>query len=63
MLEEKSEFLRWVVDKVPFLRDIERFRTAFIGYCEDKLPAHKTVKAAQPISSELSSLEKLKTEN
>ena len=35
MLEEKSKDLRWVVDEVPFLRDIENLRTEFVGYCED----------------------------
>ena len=63
-LEEKSKDLRSVVYKVPFLRDIEKFGTEFVGFCEDTLRAYKTVKAAHPISRELSSLEeKLKTEN
>ena len=63
MLEEKSEVFRWVVDKVPFLRDIEMFRTHFSGYCEDPFRAYKTVKAAHPIVSELTNLEnELKTE-
>ena len=64
MLEEKSKDLRLVVDTVPFLRDIEKFRTEFVGFCEDTFRAYKTVKAAHPIESELSSLEeRLKTEN
>ena len=63
MLENVKD-LRWVVDKVPFLRDIERFRKEFVGYCEDTFRAYKTVKTAHPIESELSILEeKLKTEN
>ena len=63
MLEEKSKVLKSVVDKVPFLRDIEMFRTDFSGYCEDTLRAYKTVKVAHPIFSELTNLEKkLKTE-
>ena len=63
MLEEKSKVLRWVVDKVPFLRDIEMFRTDFSGYCEDTFRAYKTVKAAHPIFSKLTNPEKkLKTE-
>ena len=63
MLEEKSKDLRCVVE-VPFLRDIERFCTDFIGNCDDTFRAYKTVKIAHQIESELSSLEeKLKTEN
>ena len=63
MLEEKSKVLRSVVEKVPFLRDIEIFRTDFIGYGEDTFRAYKTVKAAHPIFSELTNLEnKLKRE-
>ena len=63
MLEEKSKVFRWVVDKVPFLRDIEMLRTHFSGYCEDPLWAYKTVKAAHPIFNELTNLKnKLKTE-
>ena len=57
MLEEKSKVLRSVVEKVPFLRDIEMFRTDFSGYCEDTFRAYKTVKAAHPIFSELTNLE------
>ena len=63
MLEEKSKVLRSVVDKVPFLRDIEILRTDFSGYCEDTFRKYKTVKAAHPIFSELTNLEnRLKTE-
>ena len=64
VLEEKSKDLIWVVDEVPFLRDIEKFRTDFVGYCEDPFRANKSMKAAHQIESELSSMEeKLKTEN
>ena len=64
MLEENSKNLRWVVDKVSFLRDIEKFRTEIVGFCEDTIRTHKTVKAAHSIQSEISSLEeKLKIEN
>ena len=64
MLEDKSKDLRWVVDEVPSLRDIKRFRTDFVGDCGDTFQAYKTVKAAHQIESESSSLlEKLKTEN
>ena len=63
MLEEKSKDLRWIVDEVPFLRDIEKFRTEFIGYCEDTFWANKTVKFDRSIENKTSSLqEKLKTE-
>ena len=64
MLEEKSKILRWVVDKVPFLGDIESFCTEFVGYFEDIFLEYKTVEADNPIPNEQSSLEKkLKTEN
>ena len=64
MLEDKSKDLSWVVDEVPSLRDIKRFRTDFVGDCGDTFQAYKTVKAAHQIESESSSLlEKLKTEN
>ena len=63
MLEEKSKVLRWVVDKVPFLRDIEMFRTKIFSHWKDKLRPNKSVKAAAPIFSELTNLEnRLKTE-
>ena len=61
MIEEKSKDLRWVVDKVPFLRDIEMFRTEFLSHWKDVF--RKSVKTAAPIVSELTNLEKkLKTE-
>ena len=63
MLEEMSKVLRSVVDKVPFLRDIEMLRTEFSDYCQDTFRSYKTVNAAHPIFSELTNLEnKLKTE-
>ena len=41
----------------------EMFRIDFSGYCEDTFRAYKTVKVAQPISSELTNLEnRLKSE-
>ena len=62
MLEGKGKVLRSVVDKVPFLRDIEVFRTDFTVFCEDTFRAYKTVKTPHPIFSELTNLEnKLKT--
>ena len=64
MLEEKRKVLRWVNDNVPFLRDIESFGTDFVSYWKDTFRGYKSVKAACPILSELSNLEKkLKTEN
>ena len=64
LLEENSKVLRRVVEKVPFLRDIENFCTGFSSYCEDTFQTYKTVKAALSIDSELSNLEaKLKVEN
>ena len=63
MLEENSKILRWVVDKVPFLGDIECFRTESVGYFEDIFLEYKTEEADHPIPCEQSSLEKkLKTE-
>ena len=62
-LEEKSKDLRWIVDQIQFLRDIENFCTEFVGYCEDTFRAYKFGKTAQPIESEVSSLEeKLRAE-
>ena len=64
MLEEKNKGLRWVVDELPSLRDIEKFRTEIVGYCENIFRAHRTVKAGHSIKSELWNLEeKIKTEN
>ena len=50
MLEEKSNVLRSVVDKLPFLRDIEMCRTDFSGYYPDTFRGYKSVKAAHPNS-------------
>ena len=64
MLEKKGKDFRWVVEEVPFLRDIEKFCIEFVGYCEDTFRAYKTVKTAHSIESEQLSLEeKLKTES
>ena len=41
MLEEKSKVLRWVVDKVPDLRDIEDWRAVVVDYRKDALRAYK----------------------
>ena len=64
MLEEKSKNLRWVVGKVPFLRDIEIFRTELFGCWKRTFRACKSVKTVVSILSELSNLDNhLKTEN
>ena len=41
MLEEKSTVLRWVVDKVPDLRDIEDCRAVVVDYRKDTLRGYK----------------------
>ena len=41
MLEEKSKVLRWVVDKVPDLRDIEYCRAVVVDYRKDTLRWYK----------------------
>ena len=64
MLEEKSNVLRWVVEKVPFLRDIEGFRTEVIDCGKNTVRAYKLVKAAKPVFNDLPKMEKkLKAEN
>ena len=42
MLQEKSKVLRWVVDKVLFLRAIESFRTECVGYWKDIFRAYES---------------------
>ena len=64
MLEEESKVLRWVVDKVPDLRDIEDCRAVVIDYRKDTLRVYKLMKGSVPIVNELLKLEKkLKAEN
>ena len=41
MLDEKSKDLRWVVDKVPDLQDIEDCRAVVVYYRKDTLREHK----------------------
>ena len=43
MLEEKSKVLRWVVDKVPDLRDIEDCRAVVVDYRKDTLRWYKLI--------------------
>ena len=64
MLEAKSKVLRWVVDKVPDLRDIEDCRAVVVDYRKDTLREHKLLEDSVPIENELLELEtKLKAEN
>ena len=64
MLEEKSKVLRWVVDKVPDLRDIEDCRAVVVDYRKDTLQWYSMLEDSVPIESELVELEKkLKSEN
>ena len=56
--------MRWVVEKVRFLRDIEICRTEFVDCRKDTLRAYKLLEAHKQIYNELSKLEKkLKAEN
>ena len=64
MLEEKSKVLRWVVDKVPDLRDIEDCRAVVVDDREDTLRWYKLLADYVPIGDQLSEFEKkLKAEN
>ena len=54
MLEEKSNVLKCIVDKVSVLRDIEIFGAEFFNCWKDRSQAFKSVKTAAPILSELS---------
>ena len=64
MLEEKSKFLRWVVDKVPDPRDIEDWRAVVVDYRRDALRGYKLVEDSVLIGNEFLELEtKLKAEN
>ena len=64
MLEEKSEVLRWVVEKVPDLRDIKECRAVVVDYRKDTLRVYILFEDYVPIDNELLKLEKkLKAEN
>ena len=41
IVEEKSKVLRWVVEKMPFLRDIESLRTGVFNCRKDTLRLYK----------------------
>ena len=58
MLEEKSKVLRWVVDKVPDLRDIENCRAVVVDYRKDTLRWYKLLEDSVPIENELLEIEK-----
>ena len=63
-LEEKSKILQWVVEKVPFLQNIEIYCTDFIDCRKYTLRAYKLAEATKPNYNEVSKLEKnLKAEN
>ena len=63
MLEEKSKVLRWVVDKVSDLRDIEVCRAVVVDYRKDTMRGYKLLENSVPIEDELLKLEqKLKAE-
>ena len=64
MLEEKRKVLRWVVDKVPDLRDIENCRAIVFNDRTDTLRLYKLLGDYVSIRNELLELEdKLKAEN
>ena len=64
MLEENSKVLRWVVDKIPDLQDIEDCRAAVVDYRKDTLRWCNILEDSVPIENELVELEKkLKSEN
>ena len=52
MLEEKSKVMRWVVDKVPDLRDIEDCRAVVVDYRKDILRLYKLLEDSVPIENE-----------
>ena len=58
MLEEKSNILRWLVCKVPSLRDSKVFRSEVVDCPKDTLRAYKLVEAEYPVLNELLILEK-----
>ena len=58
MLEEKSKVLRWVVDKVPDIRDIEDCRAVVVDYRKHTLRGYKPLEDSVPIENDLLKLEK-----
>ena len=64
MLEEKSKVLRWVVDKVPDLQDIEDCCAVVVDYRNDTLRWYNILEDSAPIKNQLVELEKkLKSKN
>ena len=64
MLEEKSKVLRWVVDKVPDLRDIGDWHAVVVDYLKDALRGYKLMEDSVLIGNEFLKLgKKLKAEN
>ena len=64
MLEEKSKVLRWVVDKIPDLQDVEDCRAVVVDYRKDTLRWYNILEDFVSIENELVELEqKLKSEN
>ena len=64
MLEEKSKVLRWVVDKIPDLQEIEECRAVVVDYRKDTLRWYKLWEDSVLIENELLELEKkLKAES
>ena len=57
-LEEMSKVLRWVVDKVPALQDIEYCRAVIFDCGKDTLREYKLVEDYVPIENELLKLKK-----
>ena len=56
--------MRWVVDKVPDLRDIEDCRAVVVDYRKDTMRVYKLLKGSVPIENELLKLDKkIKAEN
>ena len=49
--------MRWVVEKVPFLREIKIYRTEIVNCRKDTLRAYKLAEARKRIYNELSMLE------
>ena len=58
MLEEKSKVLRWVVDKIPDLQDIEDCRAVVVDYRKNTLRWYNKLEDSVPIENELVELEK-----
>ena len=64
MLEEESKVLRWVVDKIPDLQDIEDCHEIVVDYRKNTLRWYNLLEDSVPIENELVDLEKkLKSEN